>query len=415
MKSPQSNTTPLPLSALLAMAMTGFICIMTETLPAGLLPQIAAGLNISQAIAGQLITLYAAGSLMAVIPLAAMTRGWNRRTALLTAILGFLVFNTVTTFSTNAVLTLFARWMAGAAAGLAWGLLAGYARRMVPPPQQGRALSVAMLGTPVALSVGVPLGTWMGTLLGWRMAFGVMSAITLLLVVWVMRKVPDYPGQAAGERQSLRHVIMMPGVRSILAVILLWMLTHNLLYTYIVPFLTLSGLAARADQILLVFGIGALAGIGITGLRVDKRLRQTLLISLALFALISLGLALNSHSARGVILCVALWGLTFGGAATLLQTAIADATGEQGDMAQSLVVVSWNLAIAGGGLSGGILLNTAGMSAFPWVMFLLLLLCLFVAWRAKKHGFQPGARHAQIPNDPTGQGQDQSFESTERV
>ncbi|MFS7306614.1 MFS transporter [Rahnella inusitata] len=414
MNSPQSAS-PLPLSALLAMAMTGFIGIMTETLPAGLLPQIAAGLNVSQAMAGQLITLYAAGSLMAVIPLAAMTRGWNRRTALLTAILGFLVFNTLTTFSTNYLVTLFARWMAGAAAGLAWGLLAGYARRMVPVHQQGRALSVAMLGAPVALSVGVPLGTWMGTLLGWRMAFGVMSAVTLLLVVWVMRKVPDYPGQAAGQRQSLRHVIMMPGVRSILAVILLWMLTHNLLYTYIVPFLTLSGLAERADQILLVFGIGALAGIAFTGLQVDKRLRKTLLASLALFALISLGLALDGHSPLMVTLCVAIWGLTFGGAATLLQTAIADATGEQGDMAQSLVVVSWNLAIAGGGLSGGILLNTAGVGIFPWTMLALLLAALIIAWCAKRHGFKPGARYAENPKDPVAEGQDQSFASSERV
>lgn len=414
MNSPQSAS-PLPLSALLAMAMTGFVGIMTETLPAGLLPQIAAGLNVSQAMAGQLITLYAAGSLMAVIPLAAMTRGWNRRTALLTAILGFLVFNTLTTFSTNYLVTLFARWMAGAAAGLAWGLLAGYARRMVPVHQQGRALSVAMLGAPVALSVGVPLGTWMGTLLGWRMAFGVMSAVTLLLVVWVMRKVPDYPGQAAGQRQSLRHVIMMPGVRSILAVILLWMLTHNLLYTYIVPFLTLSGLAERADQILLVFGIGALAGIAFTGLQVDKRLRKTLLASLALFALISLGLALDGHSPLMVTLCVAIWGLTFGGAATLLQTAIADATGEQGDMAQSLVVVSWNLAIAGGGLSGGILLNTAGVGIFPWTMLALLLAALIIAWCAKRHGFKPGARYAENPKDPVAEGQDQSFASSERV
>ncbi len=395
---------PLPLSALLAMAMTGFIGIMTETLPAGLLPQISAGLDISQAMAGQLITLYAAGSLMAVIPLAAMTRGWNRRTALLTAILGFLVFNTITTISTNFMLTLFARWMAGAAAGLAWGLLAGYARRMVPVHQQGRALSVAMLGAPVALSIGVPLGTWMGTLLGWRTAFGFMSALTLLLVVWVMRKVPDYPGQAAGEQQSLRHVIMMPGVRSILAVILLWMLTHNLLYTYIVPFLKLSGLAGRADQILLVFGIGALAGIGITGMLVDKRLRHTLLTSLALFALISVGLALDSHSPFMVTLCVLVWGLTFGGAATLLQTAIADATGEQGDIAQSLVVVSWNLAIAGGGLSGGILLNTTGIDVFPWVMVLLLLAGLGIAWRARQHGFKPGSRHALICADPLTKG-----------
>ncbi|RJT46083.1 MFS transporter [Rahnella woolbedingensis] len=410
-----AQKSPLPLSALLAMALTGFIAIMTETLPAGLLPQIATGLNVSQAIAGQLITLYAAGSLMAVIPLAALTRGWNRRTALLTAIVGFLVFNTLTTFSTHYMLTLFARWMAGAAAGLAWGLLAGYARWMVPVEQQGRALSVAMVGTPLALSVGVPLGTWMGSLLGWRMAFGVMSALTLFLVVWVIRKVPDYPGQAASQRQSLRHVVTMPGVRSILLVILLWMLTHNLLYTYIVPFLQLSGLSNRADQILLVFGTGALAGIGITGLLVDRRLRQTLLLSLVLFALVSLALVFFSQSPAMVVLCVALWGFTFGGAATLLQTAIADATSEHADMAQSMVVVAWNLAIAGGGLTGGILLETTGVKAFPQTMLLLLVAGLLIAWRAKMHGFRPGSRHTKTAQNPKGQQQDQSFKTAEKV
>ncbi|AEX50959.1 major facilitator family transporter [Rahnella aquatilis CIP 78.65 = ATCC 33071] len=406
---------PLPLSALLAMALTGFIAIMTETLPAGLLPQIAASLDVSPAMAGQLVTLYAAGSLMAVIPLAALTRGWNRRTALLTAIFGFLIFNTLTTFSTNYFLTLFARWVAGAAAGLAWGLLAGYARRMVPVHQQGRALSVAMVGTPLALSVGVPLGTWMGSALGWRMAFGVMSAITVLLIVWVIRKVPDYPGQAAGERQPLRQVLMMPGVRSILMVILLWMLAHNLLYTYIVPFLRLSGLDARADQILLVFGIGALAGIGITGMLVDKHLRRTLLTSLFMFALLSLMLALSHFSPLNVTVCVALWGLTFGGAATLLQTAMADATGEHADMAQSMVVVAWNLAIAGGGLTGGVLLETAGIAIFPWAMQLLIVAGLIIAVCARKNGFRPGARHAAIASMPQEQKRDQSFETVEKV
>lgn len=405
----------LPLSPLLAMALTGFIAIMTETLPAGLLPQIAAGLDVSQAMAGQLITLYAAGSLMAVIPLTALTRGWNRRTALLTAILGFMVFNTLTTFSTNYILTLFARWMAGASAGLAWGLLAGYARRLVPVHQQGRALSVAMVGTPLALSVGVPLGTWMGSVLGWRMAFAVMSAVTLLLVIWVIRKVPDYPGQAASQQQPLRFVMMMPGIRSILLVILLWMLAHNLLYTYIVPFLQLSGLSQRADQVLLIFGIGALSGIAITGVLVDRRLRQTLLVSLLLFAVLSLVLALNPRSPLMVIGCIALWGLTFGGAATLLQTAIADTSAEHADMAQSMVVVAWNLAIAGGGLAGGVLLETAGISAFPWVMQILLVVGLGIAWRAKHHGFRPGSRHAKTALIPKHQEQDQSFQSVKKI
>lgn len=124
----------LPVLALLALAMTGFICILTETLPAGLLPQIGAGLHISPALAGQMVTAYAAGSLIAAIPLTLVTRTWPRRQVLLATVLGFLLFNTLTAATSQVAVLLTARFLAGAAAGLAWSLLAGYARRMVPPP-----------------------------------------------------------------------------------------------------------------------------------------------------------------------------------------------------------------------------------------------------------------------------------------
>ncbi|KEZ74558.1 MFS transporter, partial [Pseudomonas syringae pv. syringae FF5] len=89
----------LPLGALLALAMTGFICIVTETLPAGLLPQIADGLEVSASFAGQMVTVYALGSLLAAIPLTIATQSWRRRTVLLVTIIGFLVFNSVTALS----------------------------------------------------------------------------------------------------------------------------------------------------------------------------------------------------------------------------------------------------------------------------------------------------------------------------
>ncbi len=244
----------LPVAGLLALAMTGFICIVTETLPAGLLPQISAGLGISAALAGQMVTAYALGSLLAAIPLTIATRGWRRRNVLLLTIIGFLVFNTVTALSTHYWLTLAARFFAGMAAGLAWSLLAGYARRMVAPQQQGRALALAMVGTPVALSLGVPLGTLLGSLVGWRAAFWIISALTFILIAWVLAKVPDYPGQSAHERLPLRRVFTTPGVRPVLAVVIAWMLAHNILYTYIAPFVAPAGLAGRVDLVLLVFG-----------------------------------------------------------------------------------------------------------------------------------------------------------------
>jgi predicted MFS family arabinose efflux permease len=382
----------LPVGALLALAMTGFICIVTETLPAGLLPLISDGLGVSASMAGQMVTAYALGSVLAVIPLTIATRGWRRRNVLLLTIVGFLLFNSITALSSHYGLTLLARFLAGMAAGLAWSLLAGYARRMVEPHQQGKALALAMVGTPIALSLGVPLGTWLGGLVGWRTTFGIMSALTLVLIVWVLVKVPDYPGQSAHQRMPLRKVLTTPGVRPVLAVVISWMLAHNILYTYIAPFVAPAGLVDRVDLVLLVFGIAALLGIWVTARLVDVALRKTVLVSLAGFAATCLAFGFLAQVPGVIYLGVAVWGLSFGGAATLLQTALADAAGDGADVALSLNVVAWNSAIAGSGVVGGVLLDTWGVASFPWAMLVLLAVGFAIVWCARLHGFKPGHR-----------------------
>ncbi|AIQ34486.1 MFS transporter [Paenibacillus sp. FSL R5-0345] len=380
------TTERFPWAGLLALAMTGFICILTETIPAGLLLQIGDGLGVSEALAGQLVTLYALGSLLAAIPITTVTRGWRRRPLLLMCILGFLVFNTVTTLSSNYLLTLGARFFAGVSAGVLWGMIAGYARRMVPESRKGRAMAVAMVGTPLALALGVPAGTLLGTLVGWRSIFGIMSLLALMLVAWVVWKLPDYPGEAPDKRLPLYKVFVIPGVRPVLFVVLAWVLAHNILYTYIAPYLTQAGLTQRVDLILLIFGITALVGIWIIGILIDRKLRPLVLISLVAFALSSIVLGISSSQIM-IYLVVAVWGLTFGGAATLLQTAVAEAAGESADMAQSMLVMAWNLAIGGGGVMGGILIETVGVRSFPLALFILLILALLVAWQAKEYGF----------------------------
>ncbi|WP_282357796.1 MFS transporter [Pseudomonas sp. PS01303] len=387
----------LPIGALLALAMTGFLCIVTETLPAGLLPLISEGLAISPSMAGQMVTAYALGSVIAVIPMTIATRGWRRRNVLLLTIVGFLLFNSITALSSDYRVTLVARFFAGVSAGLAWSLLAGYARRMVEPEQQGKALALAMVGTPIALSLGVPLGTWLGGLVGWRSAFGIMSALTLMLIVWVLVKVPDYPPQPAHQRTSLRNVLTTPGVRPVLAVVISWMLAHNILYTYIAPFVAPAGLSDRVDLVLLVFGVAALVGIWLTAKLVEPLLRTTTLVSLATFALVSVALGFLGRRPEVIYIGVAVWGLSFGGAATLLQTALADAAGDGADVALSLNVVAWNAAIAGSGVVGGVLLDRWGVASFPWAMVMLAGVGFAIAWWASGHGFKAGPRGAGRP------------------
>ena len=366
----------LPLGGLLALAFAGFITILTEAMPAGLLPQMGEGLGVSPALVGQLVTLYALGSLLAAIPLTLWTRGWRRRPLLLVAIAGFALVNSVTAFSSHYGLTLVARFFAGVFAGLLWALLAGYASRMVAPHLQGRAIAVAMLGAPLALSLGVPAGTLLGTVVGWRLSFAIMTGLTLVLLIWARWQLPDFAGQATGKRLGLRQVLTLPGIRPVLWVTFTYVLAHNILYTYIAPLLVPAGLAGDIDRVLLVFGVAALLSIWLTGVLIDRWLRKLVLISCALFGLIALALAFWIASPSVIYLAVALWGLAFGGLPALLQTALAKAAGDSADAAQSMLVTVWNLGIAGGGLVGGVLLQGWGVIAFPWAVVALMVLAL---------------------------------------
>ncbi|WP_234334211.1 MFS transporter [Streptomyces sp. NRRL B-1347] len=387
-----SNPQSLPTLRLLAFTAAGFLAITTETIPAGLLPRIGQGLGVSESLVGQFVTSYALGAVVAAVPVIAATRGMRRRPVLISAIAGLLVFNAVTALSTSYHLTLATRFLAGMAAGVVWGVLVGYARRLVPERLQGRALAVVGVGQPVALTLGIPLGTLLGGLVGWRGVFWIISGVSLALLAWIRTLVPDLPGQKASARRPITSVATLPGVRPVLLVVLLWILAHNVLYTYISPYLDAAGLGGRVDAVLFVFGSGAIVGIWWIGALVDRAPRAVTLASLGGFAVAALLLGIGSHSAPAAVIGVACWGITFGGAPTLMQTALADAAGEDADIAQSMLVTVFNLAVAGGGAVGALLLDAAGATALPWVLLTLSVAGGAVVLTARAHGFPPGGR-----------------------
>ncbi|MFF7449012.1 MULTISPECIES: MFS transporter [unclassified Streptomyces] len=382
-----ARTRGLPLPALLALTTAVFVTSLTETLPAGLLPAMSGDLAVSEAAAGQAVTVYAVGTALTAIPLSAATAGWRRKRLLLTAMAGFAVANTVTAVSAHYALTMAARFLAGVAAGLAWALLAGYARRLVPAPLQGRAVAVVMTGVPVALSVGVPAGTFLGGALGWRTAFALMTAVAVVLLGWIALLVPDRPGQEPGRRVPTARVLAVPGVVPVLFVTLVLVLAHTVLYAYIATFLDRFGLGGATDLVLLVFGGASLVSIWVVGSHIDRRLRALTVASTLLIGGAAALLAGFADSQVLVYAAAALWGLGWGGAPTLLQTAVADAGGEQADAAQAMLVTLWNAAMAGGGAVGGALLGLFGARAFPWSVLVLLLPVLAVVVGARVHGF----------------------------
>ncbi|WP_436355796.1 MFS transporter [Brevundimonas sp. CEF1] len=387
MSTSRTSSDSLPVVGLLALAAAGFLTILTEALPAGLLPDISAGLGISESMAGQLITAYAAGSLAAAIPLTAATRSWRRRPLLLMAVGGFLFANAVTALSHSYVLTLGARFVAGVFAGLVWALLAGYASRMAPKHLKGRAIALAMVGTPLALSIGIPAGTMVSGLIGWRSVFLMMSGLSLLLIAWIAWRVPDFDGETSARRTPLLRVLQIPGLKPVLAATFGFVLAHNILYTYIAPILRQADLIARVDAVLLLFGVAALAGIWIVGVWIDRQLKVLALTSTGLFLFAALVLAAFGQTAGMVLPAIAVWGLAFGGAASLFQTASARVAGRDTDLAQSMIVTVWNLAIAGGGLLGGAIIRFGSADDLSWGAVLLLALTGCVVFLNRKVGF----------------------------
>ena len=156
-----------------------------------------------------------------------------------------------------------------------------------------------------------------------------------------------------------------------------------------------------------MFGAAALAAIWCTGRLVDRMLRTSVLTSLAAFGGVALLFGIAGTLAPVAIIGVALWGLTFGGAATLLQTASADAAGEGVDLANAMVTTVWNAAIAAGGLLGGVLLDLSGAGAFAWAMLPMIAVAFFIAAAVAAPASASGCAPitASQPPDPSEQGE----------
>ncbi|WP_394619746.1 MFS transporter [Lentzea sp. JNUCC 0626] len=379
--------TRLPLLPLIALFTAGLITTLTEALPAGVLPQMSTALGVPESVAGQTVTIYAIGTLLTAIPVSLATASWPRRNLLLTALAGFVIANLVTAVSLDFTVTMVARFLAGASSGVVWSLLGGYAARLVAPGLKGRAMAFAMAGTPVALSLGVPVGAYLGKVVGWQLTFGLVSALAGLLIAWTAWTLPNFPGRPAGDRIPLRRILKLDGLRTVLAVTGAFVLAHTILYTYIAPVLASVGLQDHLQWILLAFGIASILSIWLTGVLIDRHHRRLVVASTALFAVSAAVLAVATSSPLADYLAVTAWGLAFGGAAILLQSALMRAAGEHADVAQSSMVTTWNLGIGLGGLVGGVLLAGFGSGSLMIAAVVLLLPAVAVVILARKHAF----------------------------
>ncbi|QHC57691.1 MFS transporter [Rathayibacter sp. VKM Ac-2760] len=359
-ESERAEPRTMPWLALALLAAMGFLLVAAETMPAGLLPVIADGMGTSEGVVGQFISVWALGTVLVTVPAISLTRGVRRKPLLLAAVAGLIVANTVTALSGDVVVSLVSRFVAGAFTGIVWGMLAAYGRRISPPRRAGLALSIVSVGAPVGFALGTPLGAWLGTALDWRWSFGGLSLLALITLVLIALVVPDAPGQPRTAEGSLplARVLAMPGVAIVCLTIVVWMLAHNTIYTYIAPFLREGGSGLRPDLVLLVYGVSSIVGVAITAAVIDRFPRALLHSSIAAFVVAGLILLVGGGEPAAVLLASVLWGIGFGGASAQLQSALTRSGRENSDVANSFLPVAFNLAIFAAGIVGAVLLES---------------------------------------------------------
>ncbi|MGC5172739.1 MFS transporter [Microbacterium sp. DT81.1] len=381
----------MPVLALVSLALIGFILVAIETMPAGLLPDIAARMATSEGTVGLFVSAYALGTVIVTVPAISLTRGFRRKPLLLISVSGLILSNALTAAAPDVAAALVSRFVAGSFAGIIWGMLAAYAIRISPPARSGLALSIMSIGAPLGFAFGTPLGAFIGGLTDWRWSFAGLSLLAVIVGLIILVSVPDAPGLPAATRLPLLEVFRLRGVLIALIVIGVWMLAHSTIYTYVAPYLRATSTGISPDLMLLVYGVASLAGVGITGVFLDRHPRPLLHLSAAAFTGAGVILLVGHAWTAAILLAALLWGVSFGGMSAQLQNALTHAGGDNADVANSFLPVAFNLAIFGSGVLGAVLLTAFDALILPAAMTILGLLALALTLYGRRTAF--AARH----------------------
>jgi predicted MFS family arabinose efflux permease len=391
----------LPVGALLVLAAIGFTAITTELLPSGLLPQISAGLNVSEPVAGYLTAGYAAIIVVAVIPATMLLARVPRNVLLVALMLTFAISNVLVGLVSDFGAALAARLVGGLAHGVLWSTMAPFVARIVPAHKVGKAIAVVFTGNSLGLAIGAPVGTALGGLLGWRASFlilagtGILLAILALWLLPTVRRIPDAP------RPSLRKAIGQPGVKIVAIAWPLLLMAHFALFTYIAPFIREAGLPDYAITLsLTVLGASGLVGIWIAGLTVDSRPRRSLLITTAAIAASMLLLPLLGVTLPGAIVLMAVWGAGLGAVGIYNQSAILRAGRDFKDAANGLTVLTIQVGITIGAVYGAAALTTAGPLLVPVAAAVPVIAALVMILAGRNHAYPPGSKESRRAERP---------------
>jgi DHA1 family inner membrane transport protein len=367
--------------ALWALTLSAFAIGTTEFVIVGLIPTIAASLNVSVPSAGLLVSMYALGVAVGAPVLTALTGRVPRKPLLLGLMALFTIGNLVAWMAPGYGALMAARVLTGLAHGVFFSIGSTIATSLVSKEKAASAIALMFTGLTVALVTGVPLGTFIGQNFGWQATFLGVALLGAIAVVgcWVL--VPnDIAGSKPASLLTQLSVLKKPRLLLVYAMTTLGYGGSFIAFTYLAPILQeVAGFSASSvGLVMLVYGVSTAAGNIWGGKLADRKGPvRALQIVFALLALVLLVLQFTAPHKLLVLATVLAWGaVAFGNVPALqvyvVQRAERDAP-RATDVASGLNIAAFNVGIALGAWGGGIIVAHFGLMATPWIGALVVL------------------------------------------
>jgi DHA1 family inner membrane transport protein len=361
--APRLRENPRALGAIVALGMMAFLYVTTETLPIGLLPQIAHGVDVSIPRAGFILGAYAATVAIVSVPLALWTRHIDRRRLLLTILGVYVVAVLGTAAAPDYDLLVGARIVTALSQALFWAIVAPTAAALFVPALRSRVLSLVFVGSSIAIIAGTPTGTWVGQHTSWRVSFcilavlglGVLGAVALLMPRFAYHESHAATGMHPdGRRYALLVLVTAAGMAG-----------YFTMSTYMAPFLTkVTGLPDRAvGLVLLGGGLAGIGGVMAAPRLLDRSARLALGLPIGLIVADFLALFAFGHVAWIAVPLLVLANVGIAAFATALSSYVLDVAPGSSDVASAGTSSAFNVGIGGGAALGALAVHAGSVRA----------------------------------------------------
>jgi predicted MFS family arabinose efflux permease len=355
--------------AVFSLALCVAVLIASEFMPVALLSPIATDLGVTEGHAGQAISISGVFAVLTSLFVAGLTRQIDRRVVITSFSLFLILSGTIVTFAPNYPVLMIGRALLGVAVGGFWSMSTAVVMRLIPEESVPKGLAMLNAGNAIAATISAPLGSFLGSYIGWRGAFFSVVPLALLALVWQWISLPSLP---PNRREGSTNVFRLLARRQVavgMASVMLLFMGQFALFTYLRPFLeTVTTVSiSTLSLLLLLMGLAGVVGTWWVSHLLQTRLFSILSAIPLIMAVIAVGLIVFGSSVYATAALLCMWGL-FGTAAPVgWGTWLTRTMPDDAEAGGGLQVATIQLAITLGASLGGVLFDSVGW----WTTFLL--------------------------------------------